>query len=81
MGKIVSVYGYLTGLGTNSVFVSLPAPPFNSASTYSLIPVYNGNASPYIPMAAMWIYATGTVRLYKTLSVTAAYVSGDYYCT
>lgn len=75
--KVVSFYGFLTGIPTGERielgYMQSNLPNFN----YIIFPCYD-KSRPYVPIGTIWIYSKGQITLYKQDAKTDAYVFGSY---
>ena len=78
-GKVVSVFGDVTGLDTSATDILICSAPvgyrptnaYAAALTLSKTPPYTQNGS-------IWIYQNGDIRVYKTTGQTASYIFITY---
>lgn len=79
-GKIISIYGYLSGMPTTNTTISLSlGTKYRSATSYAIAPLL-ASGSPYAPSGSVWLYSNGTLGVYKPASQTSGHIFLTYVC-
>ena len=77
VGKVVSVYGYLGNLSTDTHLISQVSEEFAPNNDYVVVSIYN-SIKPYTIIGTLWIGSNGVIDIYKPSSSTTVYIYGTY---
>ena len=77
VGKIVSVYGSFTNMGTAYNLTSQTPTDVAPKYNYSIVNVYSTNP-PYNVIGTLWVGISGIVNIYKPTSTTDCFIYGTY---
>lgn len=78
-GKVVYVYGSLTGLASTALSVNLGTLKFKSAMNYGVLSAVTTTGA-YTPIGTVWIDVDGKTTLYKPSGTTGCYIFGTFIC-
>lgn len=78
-GKVVYVYGSLTGLTSTATSVNLGTLKFKSDLNYGVLSAVTTTGA-YTPIGTVWIDVDGKATLYKPSGTTGCYIFGAFIC-